>query len=123
EREGRGGGSNRVGAIDRAVLTDWLSDEAAIDSLLAKFRDAAIETERTVVACSRAGDLAGLAAAAHKLKGAAQAVGAAGLANAAAGLERARKAGDHSACRSRLGLLATELRRALADIDPSPRDE
>src|SRR5262249_48593985 len=56
EQQDRDAQSNPVAAIDRAVLAGWLSDETAIDSLLGKFRDTAIETERIVEACSRLGD-------------------------------------------------------------------
>ena len=46
-------------AIDRDVLAAWLGDDAAaINSLLAKFRDTAIAAEREIAAASRAGDLA-----------------------------------------------------------------
>src|SRR5262245_37801164 len=50
EQQGRDAQSNPVAAIDRAVLANWLSDKTTIDSLLGKFRDTAIETERIVEA-------------------------------------------------------------------------
>ena len=106
-----------AGAIDRTVLAAWLGgDRDGIAGLLAKFRESAIESEAAVNAAWRAADLAALAAAAHRLKGAAQAVGAVRLAAAADGLERASKAGDRDGCRDWLGPLAAELRHAIADI-------
>ena len=107
-------------AIDREVLAAWLGDDAAaINSLLAKFRDTAIAAEREISTASRAGDLPTLAAAAHKLKGAAQTIGANGVGSAAAALEQAGKAGDRTRCREGLGPLAAELRRALSEIEPA----
>jgi signal transduction histidine kinase/ActR/RegA family two-component response regulator/HPt (histidine-containing phosphotransfer) domain-containing protein len=104
-------------AIDRNVLAAWLGDDrAGIEDLLKKFRDSAIESERAIDLAWRAADLAGLAAAAHRLKGAAQAVGAVRLGVAADGLEVAGKGGDRDRCRDRLGPLAAELRRAIAEI-------
>jgi len=105
-------------AIDPAVLDAWLeNDEAACRDLLRKFPRSAYETRRDIEGAMASGDLAALAAAAHRLNGSAAAVGARALAQAAAILERAANAGDRASCQDGLGPLAVEVRRAQSEVD------
>jgi signal transduction histidine kinase/DNA-binding response OmpR family regulator/PAS domain-containing protein len=111
------GGDGAATAIDPSVLDPWLqSDAQARHDLLRKFGLSASESGRDIETAMAAGDLAALAAAAHRLKGSALAVGARALSDAATTLERAAKAGDRAACQDGLGPLAVEVQRARAEI-------
>ncbi len=104
-------------AIDRSVLDPWIADdEIARRDLLRKFSATAALSRRDIEAAMTAGDLPALAAAAHRLKGSALAVGARALGEAAGTLERTAKAGDRAACQDSLGPLAVEVQRAQAEI-------
>jgi signal transduction histidine kinase/DNA-binding response OmpR family regulator len=111
------GGDGAAPAIDPSVLDPWLqSDASARHDLLRKFGLSASESGRDIETAMAAGDLPALAAAAHRLKGSALAVGARALSDAATILERAAKAGDRAACQDGLGPLAVEVQRARAEI-------
>ncbi len=111
------GGDGAAPAIDPSVLDPWLpSDAEARQDLLRKFGLSASESGRDIETAMAAGDLPALAAAAHRLKGSALAVGARALGDAATILERAAKAGDRAACQDGLGPLAVEVQRARAEI-------
>jgi signal transduction histidine kinase/DNA-binding NarL/FixJ family response regulator/PAS domain-containing protein len=110
--------NEEVAAIDGSVLGAWLGDDAvAIASLLRKFASTAAETEAEIGTALGRGNLAAVTAAAHKLNGAARAVGAAGIAEVAARLQEAGKAGDRASCSDALGPLASEIRRMLAAVE------
>jgi signal transduction histidine kinase/PAS domain-containing protein/ActR/RegA family two-component response regulator/HPt (histidine-containing phosphotransfer) domain-containing protein len=112
------GRPDAVAGIDPAALGSWLGDDsAAIAALLQRFARTAVETELELGGAVRSGDLATAAAAAHKLNGAALAVGALGVATAAQTIEQAGRTGDRSGCSAALGPLAGEIRRALAALD------
>jgi HPt (histidine-containing phosphotransfer) domain-containing protein len=70
-------------------------------------------------AAANIADLMIVAEAAHKLKGAAQMVGATALGAAAAALEEASRGGDHARCRGLLGPLVVQVSRVIAHIDGS----
>ena len=109
---------NEVLAIDASILGAWLGDDAAaVAALLGKFASTAVEAQSEIASAMRQGKLAVVAAAAHKLNGAARAVGAIGVAEVAARLEQAAKAGDRATCSAALRPLAREIRRVLAAVE------
>src|SRR5262249_38905219 len=100
-----------------SVLDPWVQhDESVRRNVLRKFGLTASESRRDIETAMAAGDLLALAAAAHRLKGSALAVGARALSKAATSLERAAKAGDRASCQDGLGPLAVEVQRAQAEI-------
>jgi signal transduction histidine kinase/CheY-like chemotaxis protein/HPt (histidine-containing phosphotransfer) domain-containing protein len=116
--------SDKASPIDGSVLGAWLGeDAAAIASLLRTFVATAVEAEAEIGTAVRQGNLAAVTAAAHKLNGAARSVGASGVAEAAARLEQAGKAGDRAICGNALGPLASEIRRVVAAVEQGERGQ
>jgi signal transduction histidine kinase/DNA-binding response OmpR family regulator len=76
EAEGQAGTPRSMAAIDRSVSGSWLDGDSAVAvSILHQFRKATTEAEQDINSAAHVGDLATLAAATHKLNGAARAKG------------------------------------------------
>ena len=99
-------------AIDHASLRIWMGqDEAAISALLASFLDSAREAQREIEAALAHSDLPTMVIAGHKLRGASLGVGARELAEIAARLQAAAKAGDRSECYLTFDALVAAIQR------------
>jgi len=96
--------------IDHATLKAWVGDDpAAIAALAKRFADSARASVDDIRSAERTGDLAALAAAAHRLKGAALTLGATALADIAGRIEAAAKAGERAACTEALNAIHPEM--------------
>jgi signal transduction histidine kinase/DNA-binding response OmpR family regulator len=107
-----GVGGDDAGILDRTVLLRWSGGDAAFErDLLDTFEGELDQSENDIDAAMRAGDLARVAQAAHRLKGSALQIGAKRVGAAALALEEAGKAADRQRCQDARGHLAAELRR------------
>ncbi|MGE3650640.1 MAG: PAS-domain containing protein, partial [Reyranellaceae bacterium] len=98
--------------LDRNVLRSWSGGDLDFErDLFATFERDLEQTERSIDAAMQGGDLARVAQAAHRLKGAARQIGAERVGAAALALEEAGKAADRQRCQDARGHLAAELRR------------
>ena len=106
-------------AIDRSVLGDWLAgDDTAIDELLRVFRDSICAEQVRLREMLAMGDLAEYAQAAHRLRGAALAMGARAVANAAGILQAAAREQKTDLCLGGLAMLATEVQLMSREVPP-----
>ncbi len=104
-------------AIDRAVLGEWLAgDDAAINELLVVFSDSVRAEQLRLHEALALGDLGECANAAHRLRGAALAMGARALADAAGAVYAATRAGDLVDRDAGLPELETQVRLMLAEV-------
>jgi HPt (histidine-containing phosphotransfer) domain-containing protein len=104
-------------AIDRSVLGEWLAgDDAAIDEMLMVFRDSLIAEHGRMRDAVARGGLDDFASAAHRLRGAAQSMGARGVAEVAGILGAAAQARNKTACRDGLSVLETHICLVAAEI-------
>jgi HPt (histidine-containing phosphotransfer) domain-containing protein len=108
-------------AIDRSVLGEWLDgDDAAIDALLAVFRDSISAEAVQLHELLALGDLEEFASAAHRLRGAALSMGARALADFAGLLFTAARAKDRNACVNGMPVLETHICLMNAEVPVCP---
>lgn len=107
-------------AIDRSVLGEWLAgDNAAINELLAVFRDSVCAEMALMRDALALGDLNDYASAAHRLRGAALSMGARVLAEFVGLLFTAAQARDRTACANGMATLEAQVGRMVAEV-PMP---
>ena len=92
--------------IDRSVLGEWVDgDEDAINAMLAIFSESVRVEQGGMRGALEQNDIDHYRRCAHRLRGAAMAMGAGPLAGKAAALETAARAGDFALCVSGMGEL------------------
>ncbi|MBX7167481.1 MAG: ammonium transporter [Pirellulales bacterium] len=101
--------------FDATALHDrCLGDEALVRRVVSRFAEKCPEVLESIEQALAAGNLPGLASAAHVLKGMAANLSAVAVANSAGRLEAAARATDMAACQLHLVLLRKEISRALS---------
>lgn len=118
-------GTRGTPAIDRSVLGEWLAgDDAAINELLAVFRDSVCAEFARMREMLAEGLLDDYANAAHRLRGAALSMGARALAEFVGLLFTAARAQDGTACVNGMPALETHVRLVVAEVpaDAGSRD-
>jgi HPt (histidine-containing phosphotransfer) domain-containing protein len=112
-----GHGKPGVPAIDRTVLGEWLAgDDAAINALLAVFRDSICADLVRLRDLLAPGHLDEYANTAHRLRGAALSMGARPLAEFAGLLITAARAENGDACVDGMPVLETHVRLMVAEV-------
>ncbi len=110
-------GGSAMPVIDRTVLGEWLgNDDDGINALLAVFRDSVCAEQIRLGAVLADGDLGEFAKTAHRLRGAALAMGASSLADIAGTLNDAANGQDSATCWLGMTALDLQIRLMVAEI-------
>jgi HPt (histidine-containing phosphotransfer) domain-containing protein len=110
-------------AIDRSVLGEWLAgDDAAINELLAVFRDSVLADLARMRELLTLANLDEFADATHRLRGAALSMGAHALADFTALLLTAAKARDGTTCATGMPALEAHIQLVAAEVPAKQPD-